>query len=209
MADTELEDLTALAAATVANTDVFYIVDVSAGTAHKITVADLKTVFGTETSKVVSSTQTSTSVTPAAVTALSGDSLAPGTYAYKGQIIWQSAATTTGISLYVTGTGGTVTRNVGHTYTTTTGTTATTGVADQATVAATFQMLESRAWRANATDPGPHGGVDTANADQFSMIEGVIVVSATTVLDVMFRTEVASSGVSIMAGSSFTYEKVA
>lgn len=208
MADTELENLTAYP--TPDDADVMYVVDVSAGIAYKMTFAQLKTILGVETVKVASSTQTNTTVTPAAVTQLSQGAVAAGTYRYKAEIVWQAAATTTGISLYVGTTGGTVTRNVGHTYTTSTGTTATTGVADQATAAGTFQMLESRAWRANNTDPGPHGGVDTANADQFSVIEGIIVItSAVTSLDVMFRSEVAASGVSVMAGSSFMIEKVA
>lgn len=173
-----------------------------------LTFADLKAYLGSEVTKVTTSTQTSTSTTPAADTQMSGDSLDPGTYSYKAHVVWQGAATTTGISLYVRGNGGTVTRNCGHHYTTTTGGAATTGIADQATVAGTFQMIESRAWRANNTDPGPHGGVDTANADQFSVIEGVIVVTATTTLQLMYRSEVAGSGVSIMAGSTLKYERV-
>lgn len=205
MADVKVSALSA--STTPDDDDVLYIVE--DGVSKKITVATLRSYLAVESRKVVTSTQTNTTVTPAAVTELSGTSLVAGTYRYKAEIIWQAAATTTGISLYITGTGGTVTRNVGHQYTTTTGTTATTGVADQSTVAATFQMLESRAWRANATDPGPYGGVDTANSDQFSVIEGIIVVTATTTLDVMFRSEVAASGVSVMAGSILKYEKVA
>lgn len=212
MADTKPSAFTT--DATVENDDWFPYIDRDGGGAgvhlnRKLTFAELKAALGAEVTKAVTSQQNSTSVTLAAITQLSGDALVAGTYRYKGEIVWQSAATTTGITLVARGNGGTVTRNVGHHYTTTTGTTATTGVADQATVAATFQMIESRAWRSNATDGGPHGGVDTINADQFSVIEGVIVVSATlTSFDVMFATEVAGSQVAIMPGSVFTYEKV-
>jgi hypothetical protein len=206
MPDTKVSALTA--ATSLAGTDSFYVV--VGGVSMRLTFSQLRALLGTETSKVVSSTQSNSTVTPAAITALSGDALVAGTYTYKASLLWQSAATTTGMTAYVRGNGGTVTKNVGHHYTTTTGTTATTGVADQATVASTFQTLESRAWRANDTNPGPYGGVDTANADQFSVIEGVIVVTATlTSFDVMFASEVAASAVTIQPGSTFVYEKVA
>lgn len=210
MADSELEALTALALANIADTDVLYIVDVSAGTGHKVdasVLADYVHARG-EVAKAVTATQTNTTVTPAAVTDLT-TSLIAGTYRIKVWLVWQTAATATGASFFINCSGGTVTRNVGHVYTTTTGGTATTGIADQATVAATFQMVEARAWRANNTDPGPFGGVDTANADQFAVLEAIVIVTATTSMQIMFRSEVAASGVSIMTGTVLEYEKVA
>lgn len=160
--------------------------------------------------KVKTATQTNTTVTLAAITDLSGTSLVPGTYRVGGHIIWQSAATTTGISLHIRGTGGTVTMNVGHWYHLTTGGAATTGIADQDTAGVTAgQMIEGRGWRLNTADPGACLGVDTANAHQLAVIECDLVVTATTTLDVMFRSEVAASGVTIQAGSNVKIEKVA
>jgi hypothetical protein len=208
MADTELEDLTALTAANAVDTDVVYIVDVSAGTGHKMTVAEARLLLNAEKVKVVGSTQTNTTVTGAAITDLTVASLVAGTYRLRVWIVWQAAATTTGAGFWVNMTG-TTTRNAGHVYTTTTGGAATTGIADQATVAATFQMIEARAWRANNTDPGPFAGVDTANADQFAMLEAVVTTTTTGDMQIMFDSEVAASGVSVMAGTTLEYEKVA
>lgn len=177
---------------------------VQGGTTKQTTVGDLRII---DTTRRVTANQTSTSTTYAAVTDLTVASLEPGAYAIRAWLIWQSTAVGTGIGFRVNGVGGTVTQNVGHHYTTTTGTTATTGVADQATVAATFQMLESRAWRANGVDPGPFGGTDTANADQFTMLEAMIVVTATTSLQLQLASETAGTGVSIRTNSYMSLQK--
>jgi hypothetical protein len=201
MADAELN---ALAAATlpIDPTDLLYVEQ--GGIGKKVTRLD----FSDAEVKALTSTQSMNSTTGTAITGFT-TSLSPGTYEIKCSLIWQAAATTTGAAFYVNCSGGTVTKNVGHVYTTTTGTTATTGVADQATVAATFQMLESRAWRANNTNPGAFGGVDTANADQLAILEGVVVVTATTSLQIMFASEVASSAVVMQVGSSLKINKIA
>lgn len=175
---------------------------------RKIPVSALRAAMQSEKVKVVTATQTNTTVTGAAITDLTATGLVAGTYRIRCWLVWQSAATTTGAGFWVNMTG-TTTRNVGHVYTTTTGTTATTGVADQATAAAAFQMIESRAWRTNNTDPGPFGGVDTINADQFAMLEAVVTTTTTGDMQIMFDSEVAASGVSVMAGTTLEYEKVA
>jgi hypothetical protein len=175
---------------------------------RKVPVSDFRTAMQNEKVKVVTATQTNTTTTGASITDVAVTGLVAGTYRLRMWIVWQAAATTTGAAFWVNMTG-TTTRNVGHVYTTTTGTTATTGVADQATVAATFQMIEARAWRANNTNPGAFGGVDTVNADQFAMLECVVTTTTTGDLQVLFASEVASSGVSVMAGSTLEYEKVA
>lgn len=156
----------------------------------------------------LASDATSTSVTPAAIAAL--DCVLPvGTYNIKLWMVLRSAATTTGMSVFLQANGGTVTTLAGTWYSLTTGTTATTGVMDQATAAATFQTMEGRAFRASNVDPGPFGGVDTANADQFAVLEGLVVVTAQTTLRVMFASEVASSQVTMKAGSNIRHAKVA
>ena len=157
---------------------------------------------------VLASNATSTSTTPAAISGL--DLVLPaGTYNVKTWMVLQAAATTTGIGIHLNANGGTVTTIAATWYTLTTGTTATTGVMDQASVAATFQTMEGRAQRANNTSGGQFGGVDTANADQFAVLEGLVVVTAQTTLQHMMASEVASSQVLMKAGSNTRITKVA
>lgn len=171
-------------------------------------IANLASGSGGLTTLVMSANDPVSTTAGEAVPGMS-TSLAPGTYQVKGLIAWQSAATTTGAAYWVNCSGGTVTLNVGHTYTTTTGTTATSGVADQATVAGTFQLIEARAWRANNTNPGAFGGVDTANSPQLLVLECLIVVTATTTFTLMHASEVAASAITTMAGSTVELKKVA
>lgn len=161
------------------------------------------------TTRAVAANRAETTTAGAAISDFTVAGLAPGTYEVKCQLRWQSAALTTGISYWVNCSGGTVTVNVGHVYTTTTGTTATTGVADQATVAGVFQTVESRAWRANNVNPGAFGGVDTINADQLAVLEAIIVVTATTQLQIHQSSEVAASAVTTMPGSSLKVTQIA
>lgn len=201
MADSKISALTT--ATTLDGTEQLAVVQ--GGASKKTTVADIRVI---DTVKRVGTDQANSTTTAAAITDFT-TSLAAGTYLVKGWLVWQSAATTTGAGFYLNASGGTVTRNTGHVYTTTTGTTATSGIADQSTVAATFQMIESRAWRANNTNPGAFGGVDTASADQFAVLEALVVVTVATSLQVMIVSEVASSAVTIMAGSTLTITKSA
>lgn len=178
---------------------------VQGGTTKKATVADIRVI---DITKVVAANRTSTATAYAAISDFT-TSLVAGTYAIRTWLCWQTAATTTGIGFRTFANGGTVTMNVGHVYTTTTGTNATTGVADQATGAGNNQMIESHAWRANNVDPGAFAGVDTANADQFAMLEALLVVTATTSLEVQFASEVAASQVTVRAGSYMSIQKAA
>jgi len=103
---------------------------------------------------------------------------------------------------------GTATRMAATWYTLTTGTTATSGVADQATTL-TAQMMEGKGQRANNVASGPTQGVDTASADQFAVMEGLIIVTVSGTLHLMFNSEVAASAVTIMTGTSLVLSKVA
>jgi hypothetical protein len=179
---------------------------VQGGVSKRTTAGEIAATRG-EKVKVVGTDQTNSTTTGAAITDLTVTGLVAGTYRLRVWIVWQSTNTGNGAGFWVNCTG-TVTRNVGHVYTTTTGGTATTGIADQATVAATFQMIEARAWRANNTDPGPFGGVDTANADQFAMLEALVITTTTGDLQIMFDSE-AAVAVSIQEGTTLEYEKVA
>lgn len=202
MADQKISALTAKT--TLAGTEEIPIND--AGSNKKTTSAAILALGSTR--KAVSADVNSTSTTAASVTDLA-TSLAPGTYNIKLWLLLKSAATTTGFDIFLNASGGTVTHIVQTWYSLTTGTTATSGVMDQASAAATFQTMEGRAQRANNTSPGPFGGVDTANSDQFAVMEGIVVVTATTTLQVMFATEVAASQVTMQAGSNIEIVKVA
>lgn len=177
---------------------------IQGGVLKKSTVADVRLldIVKTMTATQAESAGTATSITDLAT------SLAPGTYLVKLWVCYRSAATTTGLQLYLNCSGGTVTRCVATWYSLTTGTTATSGVLDQATTL-TAQMMEGKGQRASNAASGPTQGVDTANADQFLVLEGIVVVTATTTLQTMFNSEVASSAVTIQMGTSITISKVA
>lgn len=156
--------------------------------------------------KTLSSNQATTSTTATAATALS-TTLGAGTYLVKVWVVYQAAATTTGIQMYLRHTG-TTTRCAATWYTLTTGTTAATGVADQSTTS-TAQVLEGKGQRVSNTANGAMQGVDTANADQFAVLEGIVIVTASGTLDLMFSTEVSGSAVTLMPGTSLVVTKAA
>lgn len=200
MTDTKISALTS--ATTLDGTELVPVVQ--GGTNKKAVVA----LFDVAQRAVCASDSTNSTVTPAAVTDLSL-SLVPGTYNVKVWMLLQSAATTTGIGIHLNASGGTVTHIAATWYSLTTGTTATSGVMDQASVAATFQTMEGRAQRANNTSGGAFGGVDTANADQFAVLEGIVIVTSTTTLQTMLVSEVAASAVKMLTGSNIRVVKVA
>ena len=160
-----------------------------------------------ETYSVLTATQVNSTLTGAVVTGLTQAGIATGTYLFKYWVVYRSAATTTGLEMWVNFTG-TVSRLVSTWYTLTTGGAAATGVADQATTA-TAQMMEGKGQRANNVASGPMQGVDTAAADQFAVVEGVIIVTAVGDIQLLFRTEVSGSAVTMMEGTSLTLTKVA
>jgi len=200
MPDSTISALTA--ATTLDGTEAVPIVQ--SGVNKKAAVA----LFDVAQRAVCATDATNSSTTPAAVTDLSL-SLAPGVYNIKVWMLLQAAATTTGVGIHLNASGGTVTHIAATWYSLTTGTTATSGVMDQASVAATFQTMEGRAQRANNTSGGTFGGVDAANADQFAVLEGIVVVTATTTLQTMLASEVASSAVKMLTGSNIRAVKVA
>ncbi len=127
----------------------------------------------------------------------------PGTYKIEWVIRWQSATTTVGIKFGVNFTG-TAASPILQRRDVTTGTTAATGVADGTANAGTGQLVEGRAslvYTTAAPDLGPNtGGVDTANANQLSIIEGSIIVTAAGDLELWHGSETATS-TTVMAGS--------
>lgn len=159
-----------------------------------------------DTFVVLASDATNSTLTPAAVSGLA-TTVAAGTYLVKYWIVYRAAATTTGIEMYMQHTG-TTSRLASTWYTLTTGGAAATGVGDQATTA-TAQMIEGKGQRASNVASGTTQGVDTANADQFAVMEGLMVVTASGTLNLMYRSEVSGSAVSIMSGTTLVLTKVA
>lgn len=182
------------------------VVVVQGGVTLRSTVADIRTI---DVVKCLTSTQANSTVTMAAATGLTVTGLATGSYLIKVWICFRSAATTTGpeFRLNMTG-GGTVSRMVNTWYTLTTGGAAATGIADQATTL-TAQMMEGKGSRANASTGGPMQGVDSANADQFAVMEGIIIVTGAGNLQFEFASEVAASAITLMEGTTLTLSKVA
>lgn len=202
MADTKISSLTAASVASAANE--FAINE--AGASKKLTAAQLKSYISPDTFVVMASDQANSTVTPASVTALEVTTAA-GTYLMKYCVCYRAAATTTGIEMFLDHTG-TVTRLASTWYTLTTGGAAATGIADQATTL-TAQVMEGKGQRAKNVASGPMQGVDTAAADQFAVIEGLLIVTVSGTLKLMFRSEVAASAVTMMTGTTLVLTKVA
>lgn len=205
MADTKISALTAASA--LAGTEEFAANQ--GGNSRKVTAEQLNAYIDPfpDSYTVAAADQQNTTTTAASKTDLEAASVAAGTYLIKYWVCFRSAATTTGIQMYLNFTG-TTTRLVSTWYTLTTGGTAATGIADQATTA-TAQMMEGKGQRASGVASGTIQGVDTANADQFAVIEGIMVVTASGMLQLMFSSEVGGSGVTIMTGTTLTLTKVA
>jgi hypothetical protein len=200
MADTKVSALTA---ATLPLDGTELVPIVQGGVSKKVARVDLA---GVDIIKALTSTQANSTTTAASVTGLEAV-VDAGSWLMKYWVCYRAAATTTGIQMYVDHSG-TVTRCVSTWYTLTTGTTATSGVADQATTL-TAQMMEGKGQRAKNAASGPMQGVDTADADQFAVIEGILVVTVSGTLKLMFNSEVAASAVTMMEGTSLTLTKVA
>jgi len=199
MADTKISALTA---ATLPLDGTELLAVVQGGTSKKVTKADFSVI---DVVKTLTTTQANSTVTAAAATELAV-TVDVGTYLVKYWVVYQAAATTTGIQMYLDHTG-TATRLAATWYTLTTGTTASSGVADQATTL-TAQVMEGKGQRADNVASGPTQGVDTANADQFAVMEGIITVTVSGTLNFMFNSEVAASAVTLQVGSSLVLTKV-
>lgn len=162
---------------------------------------------GGDSAAAVVSADVANSSNSTAVTAISLADLGPGTYLFKAWIAYKTVVTTTGIEIWANHTG-TVTRFLATWYTLTTGGAAATGVADQATTL-TAQMMEGKGQRAKDVASGPMQGTDTSNADQFAVMEGIAVVTATGSFELKFRSEVNASAATILAGTVIEFRKAA
>lgn len=147
--------------------------------------------------------------TIATVMTLTG--LPSGTWYFEYHIIWQSAATTTGVKFRITA-AGTVTRQrcVFIYPSTGTGAGGTTGISTGAQVLAAGSHVEHHSARGNGTplNVGPTSGVDNANQDNTGLIRGILVTSTSGDLTLGHASEVAASS-QVMADTVMFLKRLA
>lgn len=148
-----------------------------------------------------------TSTTTPGTTVMTTTGLAAGTWRFKYHIIYRSAATTTGLGVAVNHSG-TTSLFVASGWFVTSGTTQATGVADQTQATNTGQLVEGKSERVKNTVSSSSAGVDTANVDCLLIYEGTVINSTSGSLELKINTEVASSGITIKAGTNLVLEKV-
>lgn len=211
------------------DTDVMPVVDITATQTKKTAWSNIKSVLKTYfdtlyvgvtkisgnsgtagsslTWQVLSADSASqTFTTPATVITTTG--VGVGTWKFKYTLIFQSAATTTGIKIANNHTG-TVTTYIMNSRYVSTGGSAATGIHDAIVTSATTGLNEGFGERVINTSSKASVGVATANANQLIIVEGIIVVSVQGSLEFKLGTEVAASGVKLMAGSMLELNKMA
>lgn len=146
-----------------------------------------------------------TSVTPAAVMTTTG--VGVGTWLFRYTVIFQTAATTTGIRLNVNHTG-TVTLFQSRLSFTDTSATAATGVGKGLATAAIGSVPSEYQEQAKDTTTFASVGVAVINSNILATLEGIIVVSVSGDLQLKLGTEVAASAVRLMANSSLLLVKM-
>lgn len=137
------------------------------------------------------SANASANATTTLATVMTTTGVGAGTWQFKYSVIYQAAATTTGVDFAVNHTG-TVTKMVASHWFAATGGTAATGLADQQQ-SNTANSCEAKATRTINTKMGSTLGVDTLNADCHITIEGIIVISASGSLELRHASELAAS----------------
>jgi len=214
MPDTKVSALTAVTAATLAQE-----VPVNdAGTSKRLTLAMMGELFFDRVigasvlagdfltlQRLTANAPAITTVAPVVVMTTTG--VGPGTWKFKYNIVYQSAALTTGIGVAVNHTG-TTGRFVLTSSFASTGGAAATGIADQITAVALPQMVEARAERVKNVLTGATQGVDTINADCLIVAEGLIVVTTTGQLELKIGSEVAGSAITIQADTCLELTRV-
>ncbi len=207
MADTKISALTAATVA--AGTNELAINE--AGTSKKLTVAQVADFLFTRISgssgaagpyktlqKLSADSSDQTSVTPGTVITTTG--VGVGVWHFEYTLLFQTAATTTGIRIAVNHTG-TVSRYQMHSDFLSTGGAAATGIADGIAASATAGLHEGHAERViNATSKATVG-VATANANQMIVVRGIMVVTISGSLEFKLGTEIAASATRLMADS--------
>ena len=150
-------------------------------------------------------TQGHTSTTPDVDLTTTG--VGAGTWYFKYVIIYQSAATTTGVKVSVNHTGTTGTFVMNGMFPTTGGAAAT-GIADQVGGSATAGLMECFAERVKNTASKASVGVDTLNADCLLIVEGTIIVTVSGSLELKIGTEVNASAITTQIGTCLELHKI-
>ena len=214
MVDTKISALTAASAAATGNE--FAINE--AGTSKKVNLQQIGSLLFTRINgstgasgeyktlqKLSSNSADNTAAAPAVVMTTTG--LGVGTWHFKYVVLYQTAATTTGIKLIANHTG-TVTRFNSIMYFTDNSATASTGVGNSATGAAIGRVFSVYAESAKNTGAFSSVGVQVANSNVLAVLEGSMVVSVSGNLELKIGTEVVGSAVRIMADSVLELTKI-
>ena len=198
MADTKISGLTAATAGAAANE--FAINE--AGTSKKLTGTLLQLFLGVSKT-TLSGDYSNSTTTGTEVTGLSFNSVPAGTYLADWYLLMQSAATTTSPKFGVNFSG-TTTRMAAHARFPSAGVTAATGQIEGSVNATTGQVWAYAATVTETTtapDLGPWTGVVTANEDCLMHVEALFVVSTTGDIELWAGSEVATSAITLKAGS--------
>lgn len=170
---------------------------------HDISNADVfARVVGLENDAASNSTTTGVEIT-----GLQLASVGPGIYMYEAWIMYQSAATTTGVKFGINHTGTVSQVVLTFRYQEST-TAASTGAASQAAAGGTLHAGGSaRALSTTTPNLGPTASVDTLNANMLGVIEGLLIVTAVGDLELWHASEVAAAS-TVKAGSVVRLTKI-
>jgi len=156
---------------------------------------------------VLASLQNSVSATPAKVTGLD-TTVGAGTYVFQYYIRWQSSSTATG-SKFDVNHSGTVTSFVWNERRVDASATASTAAPDQNNIQSAAAVMSAFGSRAKGTaGRGFTLSVDTASADMFTIIEGLMVVTVSGDLQLYFGSETTTGTLTIEPGSSLVLTQV-
>lgn len=174
-------------------------------TAKKATAEQLKTFVGGRTLYLLASDYTNSTTTGTQITGIGPMTIAgsSGSYYLDCELAVQSAATTTGWKFGVNYTGTTTLLAAKMLYAST-GTTAATGVGENVVANNTGSIYEaSAASAASTTAPnlGPTAGVAAINTNVMVALKALVTISATGDLEVWAGSEIASSQITVKAGS--------
>jgi hypothetical protein len=148
----------------------------------------------------------SSSTTPVVMMSTLG--VGAGTWNFTYHIIYQSAATTTGLGISVNHTGASPGHYVMQAIFASTGGAASTGVADQIQSTQTAGLMEAKAERTLSTRSSQTAGVDTASANCYIVCSGILVVTNSGDLQLQVTSEVNGSNIHVKAGSHLILNKI-
>ena len=141
----------------------------------------------------VSVTETNNTVTPASISAMTSTSLGTGNYRFYGNIIFRSAATTTGIGFRVNPVTATMSLVYGAF-----------NVAQAASGVSHYFQYDQLTTATNVVS----ASVIAANTDAVSYFTGTFTLTGAGTVAMQFRSEIAASQVSVMPGSYMIIEEI-